>query len=238
MNLENTLANHRLLKLDANLLGDDYVVGDIHGNTSRLLEQLDEMGFDRAKDRLICVGDLIDRGPESGAAIELLAEPWFSSVLGNHEYFMLSGLKYGNSKHKMQWLQNGGEWIASSNPALWPKWFELLCTLPIAIELQHRSGRTYGVVHADFPGYEWQQIHEFGEADLERCLWSRSKFKERSEHLVAGIDAIYHGHSINGTVSFADSGDKSASSAVQLGNRFYVEPGVYKGARFVIVKLS
>ena len=244
MNLENTLANHRVLRLGVNTLGNDYVVGDIHGHVSRLLAQLDEMGFDQSVDRLICVGDLIDRGPESDKAIELLAHPWFFSVLGNHEYFMLSGLKYGNSKHKMLWLQNGGDWIATSDPSRWSQWFDLLSALPIAIEVEVNSDEAFavnssadklvGIVHADFPGFDWSHIHSFDEGHLEKCLWSRSQFKDRSEHVVAGIDAIYHGHSINGTAN----SDQMASCVVQLGNRFYIEPGVYKGARFVIERLT
>jgi serine/threonine protein phosphatase 1 len=244
MNLVNTLGNHRVLRLKVNTLGNDYVVGDIHGHVSRLLAQLDELNFDRAVDRLICVGDLVDRGPESDKAIELLAQPWFFSVLGNHEYFMLSGLKYGNSKHKMLWLQNGGDWIATSDPSRWTQWFDLLSSLPIAIEVEvntesgfvvnRGADKLVGVVHADFPGFDWQQLHSFDERQLEKCLWSRSQFKGRSEHVVAGIDAIYHGHSINGTAN----DDKQASCYVQLGNRFYIEPGAFNDARFVIEKLA
>ena len=74
------------LVLPVNTKGNDYVVGDIHGHAKKLLKQLDGIGFDATVDRLICVGDLIDRGPESIEALALLNEPWFFSVLGNHEY--------------------------------------------------------------------------------------------------------------------------------------------------------
>ena len=87
--------------LATNTLGRDFVVGDIHGHASKLMEQLDQLRFDIDKDRLICVGDLVDRGPESAQALALLNEPWFFSVLGNHELLMVSGLKYQNSQHKM-----------------------------------------------------------------------------------------------------------------------------------------
>ena len=230
MNIPSTV-----LSLSKNTFGRDYVVGDIHGNVSRLLSQLDEMGFDQRIDRLICTGDIIDRGPESGKAIELLSEDWFFSVLGNHEHLMLSGLKHGNSKNKMTWLKNGGEWIAASNPADWPRWFELLAALPIAIEVELASGGTAGIIHADFPGYDWQQIEGFDQHQLELCLWSRSQFKQGCEDVVAGIDAIYHGHTINGSANGSANG--SCSEAVQLGNRFYIEPGAYLGAKFVIIGL-
>lgn len=227
MNLENTLANHRVLTLKPNTLGNDYVVGDIHGHVSRLMSQLDRLGFDQSVDRLICVGDLVDRGPESGEAIELLEQDWFYSVLGNHEYYMLSGLKFGNSKHKMLWLQNGGDWIASSEPSRWPRWFDLLSSLPLAIEIEHASGKRFGIVHASFPGDHWSQIHEFKEAELEKCLWSRSQFKQQDEKVIAGIDAVFHGHTVMGS-----------NKPFQLGNRFYIEPGVYKGSEFIITLIE
>jgi serine/threonine protein phosphatase 1 len=222
-----------VLSLSKNSLGRDYVVGDIHGHTTRLLDQLDEMGFDRRVDRLICTGDLIDRGPESGRAIDLLSQDWFFSVLGNHEYFMLSGLKYGNSKHKMMWFRNGGDWIATSTPSDWPRWFDLLSALPVAIEVELASGGKAGIIHADFPGYDWKQIKDFDQHQLELCLWSRSQFHQRRKDSVSGIDAIYHGHTVNGTAN----SELNSSEPVQLGNRFYIEPGAYLGAKFVIVAL-
>jgi hypothetical protein len=61
------------------------VVGDVHG----CLEELDELlrlvqlraGFDR----LVFVGDLLDRGPDSVGVLRRARELGASSVLGNHE---------------------------------------------------------------------------------------------------------------------------------------------------------
>ena len=76
-----------LLRLPKNESGRDFVVGDIHGYVSRLMQQLDVVGFNPLTDRVICTGDLIDRGPESADALNLLDEDWFYSVMGNHEYY-------------------------------------------------------------------------------------------------------------------------------------------------------
>lgn len=64
-------------KLPANHQGKVYVIGDLHGCLDLLWELLDEVGFDRNRERLFPVGDLIDRGPESLGALLLLAAPWF-----------------------------------------------------------------------------------------------------------------------------------------------------------------
>lgn len=228
MPLANT-PHSRLVTFTKNSQGKDYIVGDIHGHYDRLMSQLHELNFDFSCDRLFCVGDLIDRGPDSAKVLAMLAEPWFFSLLGNHEYFMLSGLKYNNSKHKMLWLQNGGEWIASSNPSQWSTWFEHLAQLPIAIQLEGQDGKSYGLLHADFPSNDWAHYSDFEQAELETCIWSRRNFASRSDHVVAGIDYLVHGHNSTNNIVNGES------EALPLGNRLYIEPGAYKGVRFVII---
>ena len=230
MSLENTV-HSKLVSFSKNTLGTDYVIGDIHGQYERLMTLLTEMGFNFGADRLFCVGDLIDRGPDSAKVIGLLGEDWFFSLLGNHEYFMLSGLKHNNSKDKMQWLQHGGDWIASSDPTLWPRWFEQLGNLPIAMQLEGQDGKRYGLLHADFPSDDWADYGDLDQEELEVCLWSRSSYRDRSDHIVDGIDYLIHGH--NSTGHSVDG----VSAALLLGNRYYIEPGAYKGAGFVVMAL-
>ena len=45
-----------------NDLGRDFIIGDLHGHWSVLERLLEEVSFDKAKDRLFSVGDLVDRG--------------------------------------------------------------------------------------------------------------------------------------------------------------------------------
>ncbi|MDK2778322.1 MAG: metallophosphoesterase [Pseudomonadota bacterium] len=210
-----------IMRLPTNNKGRDFVVGDIHGYVSRLQQQLQSLGFDPQQDRLICTGDLIDRGPESPAAIALLDEPWFYSVLGNHEYLMLSGLKYSNSRDRMLWLSQGGDWITSTSPDQWQHWFSRLEALPLAIEVTARDGRRYGIVHADYPQASWQEFEYLQPDMLQKCIWSRRSFDNRSTHTVAGIDYLIHGHSV-------------CTEELQLGNRIYIEPGAYLGRDFII----
>jgi serine/threonine protein phosphatase 1 len=230
MQLFNT-PHSELVCFAKNTTGTDYIIGDIHGQYSRLMSLLEDRGFDFEHDRLFCVGDLIDRGPDSAKVLALLAESWFFSLLGNHEYFMLSGLKHNNSKHKMLWLQHGGEWIASSDPSLWAGWFEKMSQLPLAMQLEGKDGKQYGLLHADFPTDNWADFADFDQEDLETCLWSRSSFSQRLDHVVAGIDFLVHGH--NSTGHKVDG----ISSALLLGNRYYIEPGAYKGEEFILLAI-
>ena len=217
-----------VLKLAKNIAGHDFIVGDIHGHVGALLSQLSSIGFNKKYDRLICVGDLIDRGPESGKALDLLAEPWFFSVLGNHEQFMYSGLKENNSKHKIMWLEHGGDWIASTSPDQWPAWFNAIENLPLAIELTGQDDKTYGVIHADYPRLDWSEFKDLSEPEIKQCIWGREAFKSKSQHKVKGIDYLVHGHNV---CAF------NCGEGEQLGNRLYVEAGAYKGNSFIIKKI-
>ena len=59
-------------------------IGDIHGCAREFEDLLDKL--DLAKDdRLILLGDLINRGPDSARVVELAREHATASLLGNHE---------------------------------------------------------------------------------------------------------------------------------------------------------
>ena len=212
------------LVLPKNTKGKDFVVGDIHGHVTKLLKQLDDIGFNKQTDRVICVGDLIDRGSESKEALALLDEPWFFAVLGNHEYLMVSGMKYKNSRERMTWLKHGGDWIMQTGADEWPQWFAQIEAMPVAIEVENADGVRYGIVHADFPAEHWDEFETFDQDQLYRCIWSRSHFNGRSEHKVKGIDYLFHGHCVS-------------DGELKLGNRFYIEPGVFLGNDFIIKQL-
>jgi hypothetical protein len=62
------------------------VVGDVHGCLDELKELLSLSGF-RDSDRLLSVGDIIDRGPKIPQTVDFLRSlPKFGHVIGNHEY--------------------------------------------------------------------------------------------------------------------------------------------------------
>ena len=68
----------------------DYAVGDIHGCLDKVLRLLDELAYDPAADRLIFLGDYIDRGPHSKAVLDLMLQLSHENaknifLMGNHE---------------------------------------------------------------------------------------------------------------------------------------------------------
>ena len=75
----------RVATLPTNTSGRDFVIGDLHGHYDILMALLLKNKFDQETDRVISVGDIIDRGPRSWDCLQLLRKPWFHSVRGNHE---------------------------------------------------------------------------------------------------------------------------------------------------------
>lgn len=69
-----------------------YAVGDIQGCYDPLARLLDQVQFDPAKDTLLCVGDLVNRGPKSLKTLRFLNSLGDSckTVLGNHDIHLLS----------------------------------------------------------------------------------------------------------------------------------------------------
>jgi len=73
------------------LTGNDYIVGDIHGNRECLDEVLKII---TPNDRLFIVGDLIDRGEDNlGVLARLREHPGnIFAVRGNHEQMVLDSI--------------------------------------------------------------------------------------------------------------------------------------------------
>jgi serine/threonine protein phosphatase 1 len=68
----------------------DYAIGDIHGCRDKLVRLLELLHYDPAADRLIFLGDYIDRGPDSKGVIDVLLDLQHENaanifLMGNHE---------------------------------------------------------------------------------------------------------------------------------------------------------
>lgn len=64
------------------------IVGDVHGCRRELEQLLDRIGF-RSGDRLVFVGDLIARGPDSLGVLDIARRTGALIVRGNHEQKLL-----------------------------------------------------------------------------------------------------------------------------------------------------
>ncbi len=142
----------RCLRVPPNAKGRDLVVGDLHGHRDLLEGALDQLGFDRHRDRVLSVGDLIDRGPHSLATLSLLEEPWFHAVLGNHELMLLNYLGFYDSRlHSRKSFASGaGEWIVAAiaqHPKAVARLADRVAALPLAMHVQ--GNVPFNVMHGD-----------------------------------------------------------------------------------------
>lgn len=176
------------VKHKPNVLGRDFVCGDIHGCYSDLEDALARIKFDKSTDRLFSVGDLADRGPESKKALDYIKQPWFFPVLGNHEDMFLQCWVDKIADH--QWhFSNGGEWVLELSPEEITEYGRALRDLPLIIQVGN-----YLVLHSLFPKVEDVAQAESSLEDFrEYILWERDR---RWNLRVKDIDLIYAGHTI------------------------------------------
>ena len=88
-----------------------FVIGDVHGRLWLLKQLIEGSGIDTKNDKVIFLGDLIDRGENSPGVVEYVAKlrEQNSNVVtlrGNHEQMLLDFLDHGD----LSWLHpsNGG----------------------------------------------------------------------------------------------------------------------------------
>lgn len=106
-----------------------HLIGDVQGCASALRRLLTEIGFSPSRDRLVLLGDLVNRGPDSLGVLKMLAgfEGAASCLLGNHDLHLLA------VAHGVRKLHAGDTFrdvLDSADSAAWLDW---LRTQPLAL---------------------------------------------------------------------------------------------------------
>ncbi len=201
------------------------VCGDLHGCYTNLMSSLDKAGFDPVQDLLVSVGDLIDRGQESFECLDLINQPWFRAVRGNHEQMMLDAITgTGSFGH---WMSNGGGWWHSLDyeqdmrlKSLLPK----VAELPLIIEVE-KGGKKFVICHADYPHDEY----EYGKpVDSQQAIWSRERISlsiDGFSSSISGADLFIFGHT-------------PALQPMRNKNQLYIDTGAVFNGNLTIYELS
>jgi serine/threonine protein phosphatase 1 len=96
-----------------------YAIGDIHGRLDLFEAALRaiEAHAGGAPRQIVCLGDYIDRGPQSAelvARLRKLVGPDFVCLKGNHEAMMVEAIRGRGTAAIDMWLDNGGAQTAQS----------------------------------------------------------------------------------------------------------------------------
>lgn len=226
--------------------GRDFVVGDIHGHLSRLEKVLDYHQFRPECDRLIAVGDLINRGTDSLSTLRLLSEPWFFAVAGNHER-MISQLRQALTRRQLSPDEReklktiGAQWLLGAYDALnEDKWADLITEImnlisqmPLMIQVGN-GPEAVGVVHAELPDWDWNR----SVARLERIkkvkFWDQPRDEPSIESILWGraqIQSLLNGERndrhIEG-IAWVIQGHSILNAPKRAGNRLWIDTGAYE----------
>ncbi len=122
-------------------------VGDIHGCAAEFAELLDKLQLQRS-DRLILLGDLVNRGPDSRLVLDLARATRARCLLGNHELRLLRSRR---QRDPSLLRDEDRATIAALRPADW----DFLAAMP----LTHFAADLNTVfVHGGFlPGLPWEK---------------------------------------------------------------------------------
>jgi serine/threonine protein phosphatase 1 len=203
-----------------------YVIGDIHGRFDLLQRAEAEIARHAggSAHKIICLGDYVDRGPQSAQVLEHLIaaerERGVVCLKGNHEVMMLEACK-DRGQALDRWLTYGGDATLASYGlgGLADKDFEAIPASHLAwidglSAIAFDTHRVY--VHAGL-----MPDVAFDNQDEDTLLWIREKFLRAKADRFPDGKHIVHGH----TPSWAGKTDMSTPEL--LPHRTNLDTGAY-----------
>jgi len=100
------------LELDLQMRLDNnhrvWVIGDIHGHVATLRALIHRLHLEK-EDRVVILGDLIDKGPDSAGVVEYVRNhPQIVAIKGNHEQMAAQSLQGNTIELNPTWMAKGG----------------------------------------------------------------------------------------------------------------------------------
>lgn len=143
------------------------IIGDIHGCFDETQVLLDRIKFNEKKDTLICLGDLMDRGPKSWEVLKCFMSlrkvmgDRLVLIRGNHDDMCIENREWWKWNGRKETYKSFNE--HNEDPLDCVKW--LKCNTTIVEEFPE-----FNVVHGGCVG-DWRSNNEF---DL---MWNREAFE-------------------------------------------------------------
>ena len=168
-----------------------FAIGDIHGCFDSLKELVENKIQLQKNDKLILLGDYIDRGDKSKAVVDFimdLQETGFDVIplMGNHEAMLLDA--YEDEMNISKWIQNGGNETLKS--------FEINSVNDIESKyIEFFRGLSYYYAYENFlfvhAGFNDNLLNPF--TDYYSMLW---KCSETYTNPLLSDKTIVHGHCV------------------------------------------
>ena len=205
------------------------VFGDIHGYLDKLRSLIGSLNLTDV-DKLIFLGDYIDRGPNSKHVVDYLLRLAKQHdcvfLMGNHEHMLLDFMAGCKTYGPAQWIRCGGDATLAS--------YGLVGAQPGRLDLPREHAEFFaGLAVRDYchldPGYVFVHAGLNWDKPLEKnnwqdCLWNRSAF----------IDCRYHWP--EGRVIFGHSQSETLKPIVQ-DNKIGIDTGCAAGGVLTALRL-
>ena len=178
----------KIKKLPLNKRGRDFIIGDLHGCYSALESELNRVNFDDVRDRLFSVGDLIDRGPDSRMCADLIYEPWFHAVQGNHERMAFTAwlATYSNCHRAGDFFRNGGGWTHDIERVELKALLQDMHDMMDHIIYVGNRREGFAVTHSRLDPNEKYGSLQMSNSDIDYFVWDRNIFDD-----IQGIDSAF-----------------------------------------------
>jgi len=217
-------------------------VGDIHGYADKLAELLDIVK-PTEQDKVVFIGDYIDRGPDSRGVIEQLVAfkqefPDTVFLRGNHEQMLINWVEQEDSSSREMFLMNGGQATIDSygygledisKEHMEFIWATQLYHLETVVEI---DDSTYDISEQDFlfahAGVKPKRPLE--EQVPEDLLWIREPFIRSPRPM--GDTIVVHGHTPTENVP------SKAPYRIAVDSRVYIKGPIKHSSRAMGGKLT
>ncbi|MEX0965743.1 MAG: metallophosphoesterase [Bacteroidia bacterium] len=195
------------------------IIGDPHGCFDTFQALLDQI--EKKHNRIVVIGDIVDRGPDSYSLFEFMENSDTEMILGNHEFMFLN--RNENERFNDLWIKNGGEITLDSfenhldSKSLIRKRLadmeEWVQKLPLFIEVSNEEQRLL-ISHAgiskmnyDLHAGDLSMCFQLPYWHEESCLWTRKELAEISDVTqVVGHTPIEDGPVKKGSNWYIDTG--------------------------------
>ena len=188
------------------------VIGDVHGCLAELDELLRTVEYKQGEDRLVFVGDLVDRGPDSVGVVRRVRELRAECILGNHEEKHLRWRRWERKVERGDAPKNPMKQFPQEKldiqAGLTREDFVWLSDLPLSLRLGTFDGNEFVVVHGGLEPHrafdkQTKQVVRVRYCDVTTGVFKGSNFPGHQpdgtqywSELWKGPESVFYGHAV------------------------------------------